>query len=292
MTLTARLVTGLVVAAVTLLGLVVLRPAGTTLAAWSDEVTVAVPTLRTGGVQLAVTPAGGAATVAMTGEAAGTWRPSTVQVAAQGQALTGADLAGARVEYRLADGTLAYRAALDGGAASFPVSGDRRLAGTHTLFLTVVPSDRVLVAHGGATLSVTTTIDGATTAPATWTAAGTWVAEEELGPGPSVASLTCTPGPLGTRVTLDWDWDWDRGGLAQDVTRWSVQVEEGGTWHELHTLPAQHSFVHVRARDFDLVEIGTHTLRVAAVLPDGTTIPSDTTRIHVLCLVVGGVRCA
>src|SRR5690606_26754795 len=136
--------------------------------------------------------------------------------AAQGQALTGADLAGSRVEYRLADGTLAYRAALDGGAASFPVSGDRRLAGTHTLFLTVVPSDRVLVAHGGATLSVTTTIDGATTAPATWTAAGTWVAEEELGPGPSVASLTCTPGPLGTRVTLDWDWDWDwdRGGLA------------------------------------------------------------------------------
>lgn len=298
MTIPKRLTAVLLLLAVLLAGLLVLRPTETTLAAWSDEVTVTVPPLRTGGVHLEVSAdTAGAATVGMAGDTTGSWRPSTVRVTAEGRELSGTELAGSTVEYRLVDsgdtrptGAPVYVADLGGEVSSFAVTGGERLEGARTLLLTFVPSDRVMVEHGGRLLSLTTTIDGLT--PATWTTSSSWATDQQLPPAPSVSDLMCSPGGwFNQRVTLDWDWD--RAGLNQDVARWSLQVQDGSTWRETRSLPAAAQAVTVRQRDFDLVDFQHYTLRVAAVLPDGTTVPSeDTTRIRVDRFVIGAVYCA
>ena len=289
MTLPQRLTATVLLLAVVLSGLLLLRPAETTLAAWSDEVTVAVPALRTGGVRMEVTPTGRTATVALTGDAAGTWRPSSVQVSAGGKVLTGADLAGSRVEYRLGSGAAPYSATLGGSLAAFPVSGNERLEGAHTLALAVQPSDRALIRYGGQDLTLTTTLDGATAAPATWTAGGSWTAQYRLPTGPSVTGPQCVDSA--TRATLSWGWD--RGALSQDVARWSLQAADGSAWREIGSYAADQRSTTLRARDFGIVDFARYTLRVVAVLPDGTTLPSTgTTAVRVGRLLLGTVSCA
>lgn len=298
MTIAKRLTAAGLLLAVVLAGLLVLRPAQTTYAAWSDEVTVPVPTLQTGGVRLEVVPAGGtAATVAMAGDTAGTWRPTQVRVSVDGRDLTGTELAGSRIEYRLAGtdsscptGAATYTATPSGSATSFAVTGGDRLDGARTLCLTLVPSDTVRIQYGERTLSLTTSIDGVST-PATWTAAGTWAAEQQLPAGPSVSGPTCSRGFLNQRVTLDWSWD--RAGLSQNVSHWALQVEDRGTWHEVRSLGANRREAVITPYDAGFIAFSTFHLRVVAVLPDGTTIPStDTTKVRVERLGLGAAYCA
>ncbi|WP_324653515.1 hypothetical protein [Georgenia sp. H159] len=293
MTTTKRLTAVVLLLALVLAGVLVLRPTGSTLAAWSDEVTVTVPTLRTGGVRMDVTPsAGTTATVGMSGDVSGTWRPSTVRVSVDGRALTGAELTGSRVEYRVAaaGGTCpttaaTYTATPSGTATDVPVTGGQPLAGARTLCLTFVPTDRIRIELGSRTVSFATTLDGVTVAPATWTTTGSWATELRVTPGPSVTGPTCSS--IHPRVTLGWDWN--RAGMSVDVARWSVQVADGGTWREVATLmPAQRT-VTVGPSDFTGHDAGTHTVRVVAVLTDGTTVPGTT---HTEIRIDGTVTCA
>src|SRR5690606_6283999 len=102
--MTTRLTACLLALAVVLGGVLLLRPSESTLAAWSDEAAVPVAQLRTGGVQVDVAAPGSGttATLGMSGATSGTWRPASVSVTSGGRALTGAELAGSRVDYRLA----------------------------------------------------------------------------------------------------------------------------------------------------------------------------------------------
>lgn len=299
MTIPKRLLTVILLAAVLLTGAVLLRPTETTLAAWTDEVTVPVGSLQTGGVRMDVQAlSGDGARVAMAGDVGGTWRPATVRVNRAGGGQLGSELLGSRVEYRLAaaDGSCRggdapiYTAQLDGAGLTAPVTGGERLEGARTLCLTFVPSDRTRIEHGGTTLTLTTTLDGVSVAPATWTATGTWAADQQLPAGPSVAGPTCSSSWLNPTVTLRWDWD--RAGLSQDVARWSLQTQDGNSWREVRSVAAGDRSTVVRASDFNLIQFSSHTLRVVAVLPDGIEVPStQTTRIKVERLLLGSVSC-
>lgn len=299
MTIAKRLTATGLLLAVVLAGMLLLRPTETTYAAWSDEVTVAVPTLQTGGVRLDVTPGSGtAATVAMAGDTSGTWRPAEVRVSVAGRDLTGAELAGSRIEYRLAGagdscptGGASYTAAPSGSATSFAVTGGERLDGPRTLCLTFVPSDTMRIQYGEHKLSLTTSIDGVSAAPATWTAAGSWSADHRMPAGPSASGPQCSRGFLNQRVTLSWGWD--RAGLNQDVSHWALQVEDRGTWREIQSLGAGRREAAITPYDSRFIEFSTFNLRVVAVLPDGTTIPSaDTTRVRVERIGIGAAYCA
>lgn len=299
MTTTKRLTSVVLLLALVLAGVLVLRPTGATLAAWSDEVTVAVPTLRTGGVSMDVTSATGTtATVAMGGDVAGTWRPTTVRVSVDGRALTGAELSGSRVEYRVAAAgatcpTTAptFSAAPSGPATTFPVTGGAPLSGARTMCLSVVPSDQTRIALAGRTLSVATTIDGVTVAPTTWTTTGSWAADHRMPAGPSVTGPSCSRGFLNQVVTLGWSWD--RAGLGQDVSRWSVQVEDRGSWREVKSVAARSTSTTISPYESNFIQFETYTMRVAAVLPDGTTIPSTTTTdVRIERIGLGAAYCA
>ena len=301
MTVSKRLIAGLLALAVVLGGVLVLRPTETTLAAWSDEVTVDLPALHTGGVRMDVTPAAGtgsSATLGMSGDAAGTWRPSAVRVLLDGRALTGAELAGSTIEYRVAGsgGTCSpptpatYTARPSGSATSFPVTGGADLNGRRTLCLTFTPSDQVRIQLGGRALSVTTAIEGVA-AGSTWTAASEWAATQQLPAAPTVSAPTCTAGFLNQSVSLGWDWD--RAGLSQDVRRWSVQVEDRGTWREVDSLSAGSRSARISPYDSGFVNFSTYTLRVAAVLPDGTSIPAPAgTQVRIERIGIGAAYCA
>ena len=284
----------LLLLAVVLGGVLVLRPTGTTLAAWSDEVTVAVPTLRTGGVRLEVAPAGTGttATIGMTGEVAGTWRPSSVRGTADGRALAGSELAGSRIEYRVATGATGtcptgpatYTVLPSGAATSFPVSGADQLSGARTVCLTFVPSDGTRTRLAGRTLSFTTSIDGVSAAPATWTAVGTWTVNQRLAPGASVSGPSCTPDH--PRVVLGWGWE--RGGLGVDPSRWSLQAETAAGWNEVRSVAGANRSVALSPSEFNGGQSGTHRVRVVAVLPDGTTIAGTTTTT---LTIQGAIQC-
>ncbi|PYF99152.1 hypothetical protein SAMN05216184_10834 [Georgenia satyanarayanai] len=298
--MTTRLTACLLALAVVLGGVLLLGPSESTLAAWSDETTTTVPQLRTGGVQVDVTTAGAGttATLGMSGDTSGTWRPGAVTVTSGGRALTGAELDGSRVDYRLAgtNGTcaatdpVAYTASLTGPRTSFAVTGGERLSGARTVCLAFVPSDQVRVQLGGRTLALATTVDGAATAGA-WTAASTWTATHQLPAAPSVSAMRCTSGWLNQWVTLGWDWD--AGGLNQAVARWSLQLEDRGTWREVGTVPARQRTTTVSPYQFDFVNFDSYTLRVAAVLADGTTVPApSSTRVRVERIGLGAAYCS
>lgn len=298
--MTTRLTACLLTLAVVLGGALLLRPSGSTLAAWSDETTVTVPQLRTGGVQVDVTTTGtgAAATLGMSGDTSGTWRPGAVTIASDGRALSGAELAGSRVEYRLAgaNGTCAatspatYTAGVGGAGTSFVVSGGQRLSGARTLCVSFVPSDLVRVQLGGRTLSITTAVDGAATAGA-WTATTTWTATQQLPAAPSVSAMRCTPGWLNQWVTLAWDWE--AGGLTQSVSRWSLQLEDRGAWREVGTVSARSRSTTISPYQFDFVSFDSYTVRVAAVLADGTTVPAaSSTKVRVERIGLGAAYCS
>lgn len=297
MTIGHRLVATLVVLTLAVAGVVALRPTGTTLAAWSDEVVVPVPTLHTGSIRMDVTTtAGDKATVGMAGDATGTWRPTGVRATAEGRELSGSELTGSRVDYRLASsgGTCPsssplYTATFTGSSPVAQVNGGEQLSGQRTLCLTFVPSDTTRVHLGGASLSLATTLDGV--APATtWTASNDWQATQKLAPAPSVGTPSCSAGFLNQRVTLRWDWD--RAGLNQDVTRWSLQVQDGGTWTEVRSLSGGQRSTNITPYEFSFIRFDTYKMRVAAVLPDGTTIASAPSSIRVERLALGAVYCA
>lgn len=299
MTAAKRLTAVVLLLAVVLVGAVLLRPTETTFAAWSDEVVVEVPVLSTGGVRLDVTPSGGtSATLGMSGDLSGTWRPSTVRVMVDGRALTGTELSGSVIEYRVASAgagcagdTPAFTARPSGTGASFAVTGAQQLSGARTLCLTFVPSDKVKVQLGGRALSFATTVDGVATGASSWTAATTWSANQQLPAAPSVLGPTCSRGFLNQFVTLGWSWD--RAGLSQNASHFSVQVEDRGTWREVGTLPVGTQSLRVSPYQFDFVNFDTYAVRVAAVLADGTTIPSTTTaKIRVERVGVGAAYCA
>lgn len=258
--------------------LVVLRPTGTTLAAWSDEVTVEIPAMATGGIGMDVTPAAGAsARVAVTGDVAGSWRPAGVRVSVDGQPLTGAQLAGSRVEYRLAaesgqcptTGAARYSAELTGDASTFPVTGGERVSGPQTLCLTFVPSDKVRVDHGGRALSLTTELDGAAPA-ATWTAAGSWAASHQMAAAPVVDGLRCDrAGWLDSRGMISWDW---LNGDGLSITHWEIQRQAGSSWPTVGTAAAGDRSWHASNGTYPREFLGhVQNLRVVAVLSDGTT---------------------
>ena len=280
-------------------GALVLRPSGTTLAAWSDEVVVTVPALRTGGVRVDVAPSGTAsAAVGMSGDVHGTWRPSTVQVSVDGRALTGSDLAGSTVEYRLATpggtcpsgGAPAFSASPSGPGTSFAVTG-QQVTGARTLCLTLLPSDKVRAELGGRALSFATSVAGLATGSSAWTASTAWSATQQLPAAPRVTGPTCSRGFLNQFVTLSWEWD--RAGLAQNAARFSLQVEDRGTWREVGTAPvSSRPSMIVSPYQFDVVTFDTYTVRVAALLADGTTIPSSTTaKVRVERVGVGAAYC-
>lgn len=299
MTVTKRLTGALVVLAVLLGGVLLLRPTGSTLAAWSDEVTVEVPALRMGGVAVTVAPAPGAATatLGMSGDVSGTWRPSAVTVAADGRALTGTQLAGSAVEYRLAAAngtcpttTATFTVRPSGSGTSFPVTGGQDLSGQRTMCLTFVPSDQVRLQLGGRALSFTTTVSGVVDGAGTWTASAGWAATQQLPAAPSVPGPTCSRGTLNQSVTLSWEWD--RAGLSQNVARWSLQLQDRGTWREVDSLSAANRSARISAYQFDFIGFDTYTLRVVGVLPDGTTIPStSTSQVRVERIGFGAAYC-
>lgn len=297
--MTTRLTACLLALAVVLGGVLLLRPSESTLAAWSDETIVAVPQLRTGGVQVDVTTAGTGttATLGMSGDTSGTWRPGAVSVTSGGRALTGAELAGSRVEYRIATNgacsaadPVTYSASPSGTTTTFPVTGGERLTGARTVCLTFVPSDQVLVQLGGRTLSFVTTVDGA--APTgTWTASSTWTASQQLPAAPTVSALRCTPGWLNQWVTLGWDWD--GGDVANKLARFSLQLQDRGTWRDVGTIPARARTTTVNPYQFSFVSFESYTLRVVAVLNDGTTVPtSSTANVRVERIGVGAAYCS
>jgi len=295
--MTTRLTACLLALAVVLGGVLLLRPSESTLAAWSDEATVTVPQLRTGGVRVDVAGATAAsATLGMSGDTSGTWRPGAVTVTSAGRVLTGAELAGSRVDYRLArNGVCAatepvlYSATPSGTASSFAVTGGERLSGARTLCLTFVPSDHVRLQLGGRSLSFATTVGGVATASSTWTATNTWTATQQLPAAPSVTAPQCSSS--WPRVTLRWEWD--RAGMVQDVTRWSVQAEAESGWREINSLNPSQRSTGVSSRDFPPFQFENTQVRVVAVLADGTTVTSATTTVRVERLVVlGAVYCA
>lgn len=297
--MTTRLTACLLALAVVLGGVLLLRPSESTLAAWSDEATVAVPQLRTGGVQVDVAAPGSGttATLGMSGDTSGTWRPASVTITSGGRALTGAELAGSRVDYRIAgtNGTcaatapVAFTASPSGTRTSFPVTGGQALSGARTLCLTFVPSDQLRLQQGGRTVSFATTVSGVATAASSWTAASTWTATQQLPAAPSVTAPQCSNG--WGRVSLKWEWD--RGGMSQDVTRWSVQAESDNGWREINSLPAGTREATVSSRDFPPFRFENTQVRVVAVLADGTTVSSATTTVRVERIVfLGAVSCA
>ncbi|WP_152193088.1 hypothetical protein [Georgenia satyanarayanai] len=296
--MTTRLTACLLALAVVLGGVLLLRPSESTLAAWSDEATVAVPQLRTGGVQVDVTGSGTTATLGMSGDTSGTWRPAAVTVLSAGRALTGAELAGSRVEYRLARNgacvaadPVAYSASPSGTATSFPVTGGERLSGAHTVCLTFVPSDQVLVQLGGRALSFVTTVDGVAAPTGTWTAANTWTASHTLPAAPTVSALRCTPGWLNQWVTLGWDWD--GGDAANRLARFSLQLQDRGTWRDVATISSRARTTTITPYQFSFVSFDSYTLRVVAVLNDGTTVPtSSTTNVRVERVGLGAAYCS
>ncbi|TNC18542.1 hypothetical protein FHE66_06360, partial [Georgenia sp. 311] len=265
-------------------GALVLRPSGTTLAAWSDEVVVTVPALRTGGVRVDVAPSGStSATIAMSGDVHGTWQPSAVRVGVDGRALTGSDLAGSTIEYRLATaggtcpngGAPAFTASPSGAGTSFTVTG-QQITGARTLCLTFVPSDKVRAELGGRALSFATSVTGLAAGSSAWTASTAWSATQQLPAAPRVTGPTCSRGFLNQFVTLSWEWD--RAGLAQNAARFSLQVDDRGTWREVGTASvSSRPSATLSPYQFDVVTFDTYSVRVVAVLADGTTIPSSTT---------------
>ncbi|WP_413450429.1 hypothetical protein AA0Y32_07140 [Georgenia phoenicis] len=294
--MTTRLTACLLAIAVVLGGVLLLRPSESTLAAWSDEATVAVPQLRTGGVQVDVAAATAtSATVGMSGDASGTWRPGSVTVTSAGRAHTGAELAGSRIEYRLAQGgvcvptePVAYTASPGGAGTSFAVAGGQPLSGAHTLCLTFVPSEQARVQLAGRTLSLVTTVDGA--AAGAWTATSTWTATHTLPALPTVSALRCTPGWLNQWVTLGWDWDGDA--YSQQLVRWSLQLDDRGTWRDVGTIPARARTTTINPYQFSFVNFESYTLRVVAVLNDGTTVASGSTaKVRVERIGVGAAYC-
>lgn len=294
--MTTRLTACLLAIAVVLGGVLLLSPSGSTLAAWSDEVTVAVPPLRTGGVQVDVTAATAtSATFGMSGDTGGTWRPGSVTVTSGGRAHTGAELAGSRVEYRVARNgvcaatePVAYTASPGGPGTSFAVTGGQPLSGPHTLCLTLVPSEQVRVQLAGRTLSLVTTVDGAATG--TWTATNTWTASHSLPAIPTVSALRCTPGWLNQWVTLGWDWD--ANASPQQPVRWSLQLDDGGTWRDVSTISPRARTTTINPYQFSFVSFESYTLRVVAVLNDGTTVPSaSTAKVRVERIGVGAAYC-
>src|SRR5699024_10336129 len=93
------------------------------------------------------------------------------------------------------------------------------------------------------------------------------------------------------RVTLRWEWD--RAGMAQDVTRWSVQAQADNGWREINSLNANQRSTAVASRDFPPFQFDNTQVRVVAVLTDGTTLTSATTTVRVERLVfLGAVYCA
>lgn len=270
--------------------LVALRPSGTTLAAWSDELSVELPPLTTAGIGMSVSASGTGARIVVSGDAAGTWRPSDVTLRAGGQPLTGDQLAGTTLEYRLAgaDGRCTtsaqprYSVAPSGAVTTFPVTGAERLSGERTLCLTVKPADRLRVSHGGQALTVSTTLDGAA---GTWTAAGAWAAGHQMPPAPSVSTPSCQKDRGG--VTLSWNWV---DGVP--VTGWSVQVSQGATWKDVVDVGSTSTSVRLTARNFDrLFQFSDYEARIVALLPDGTQIASASTVIGVERLIIGTVYC-
>lgn len=299
--MTTRFTACLLALAVVLGGVLLLRPSESTLAAWSDETTVAVPQLRTGGVAVDVTATGSGttATLGMSGDTSGTWRPASVNITSGGRALTGAELAGSRVDYRIAgkNGTcvatdpVAFTAGPSGTRTSFPVTGGQALSGARTLCLTFVPSDQVTVQLGGRALSFTTVVDGTATVAGSWTATNTWTATHQLPAAPSVSPMRCSSGWLNQWVTLGWDWE--PGGLTQSIARWSLQVDDRGTWREVGTLPARNRSTTISPYQFDFVSFDSYTVRVAAVLSDGTTVPaSSSTKVRVERVGLGAAYCS
>lgn len=284
--------------------LVATRPAATTLAAWSDEVTVEVPVLSTGGIGVGVTPgAGTSARIVVSGDVSGTWRPSRVRVTAGGQALTGAQLDGSRIEYRIADaqGQCAtnvgakYSATPSGTGAEFTIDGDGRESGAQTLCLTFVPSDKVRVSHGGQALTFATSLDGAAQA-AGWTAASSWSTNHQLPAAPTVGDLRCAPtGRWDATAVLHWNWT---NGDGTSLVRWEIQRQDGAQWHTLQ------SITDPRARSWSTSNINfpapykgrQYNLRAVAVLGDGSThVVSDrttTVQVNGILIWTWNVSCA
>lgn len=292
--MTSRLTACLLTLAVVLGGVLLLRPSESTLAAWSDEVSVPVAQLRTGGVQVDVaTTSGASATLGMSGDSSGTWRPGTVTVSSGGRAHTGTELAGSRVEYRLARNgacaatePVAYTASPTGSGTSFAVTGGQRLTGAHTLCLTFVPSEQVSAQLGGRSLSFVTAVDGA--GAGAWTATNTWTATQQL--PAAVSALRCTPGFLNQWVTLGWDWDAE--GQAKQLSRWSLQLDDRGTWRDVGTIPARARTTTINPYQFSFVNFESYTLRVVAVFTDGTTLPAaSTAKVRVERVGIGAAYC-
>ena len=72
-----------------------------------------------------------------------------------------------------------------------------------------------------------------------------------------------------------------------------LQVEDRGTWHEVRSLGANRREAVITPYDAGFIAFSTFHLRVVAVLPDGTTIPStDTTKVRVERLGLGAAYCA
>ncbi|MGO1174106.1 MAG: hypothetical protein ACTMKU_07365 [Actinomycetaceae bacterium] len=271
------------------LAIVLLTPSGRTQAAWSDGVDVDVPAATTGNLSLAVSGAvTGSTTVVPSGTVSSTWRPASVRVLANGGPLTGAQLAGSRIEYRAASSgacatasAATFTAAPAGAGTTFAVAGGTAQTGTRTLCVTLVPGDALRASHAGVQLSVETTLSATQPGSGTWTAGTSWTTTQQLPALPAIGTLDCSPLSNDKFVQLTWTWvDQETGATSTaSVERWRVEhrVATSGWAPMFDEIAPESRSLEIKWQDlpqqFQRNSIGH--IRIVAELPDGSTVVSD-----------------